>query len=715
MENQEKKKNKSKEILSEFIFKNNNFFSLSPLQNEGELRTMTVKNKINENNYEGIVELIKNNECIKKSRIIKFIEKSEIEKNAIEKLLKVFEKKKSNLKSRFVEIKEFNLEKSTFYILSMKKPNYNIKEYFNLGLNNLTNEQIIDFFLQMISCFKNLQNESENFSFYLNPENIKVFREKSNLRYKTCIIEEILEGNKNETLSFSSLFFSPEIHKNYSKQILNENITYSALKDSSILIRKFKGKIFSLGIIILWLTGIEIGGINQDEEILKERIKEFKKKFLVYNENFDFFIKIIERILEWEEEKRIEFNDLLEMIYSENNIHWKKFLSLNVDLCKNSEECKTEILKNKNSLNNLKFIKTCSIKNHYLEMFINSGKYKRINKLIKEIENHFLNNRLNLIEKNQIFDIIKNKKNVKIKDLIEIYKNNTQFCTILNSSLLSEVNIGFIKCYLQIFLSKLTTFNSKNKIIPEIVYSVHTNEKNISIDLENQFLIGKEYYLPNFIITSTSENIAKEQFVNNSTILGNELVLLKMKLNKSNKRNKVVIERKIKDETDYKNENEILILPYFHYKVVNIYSEKNSSCGKIYLVIEIDEVEENNCINIEVVWFDPNINNKENFFYQNLIKEIYKNFSCFDSEEECIKHLIKKKKDNWKIIFITSKNFTNKLQNIIIKENETFLRIICFTYSVKNASYLKKIKPNIRICNDIMKILLQIPNQKSIY
>lgn len=167
------------------------------------------------------------------------------------------------------------------------------------------------------------------------------------------------------------------------------------------------------------------------------------------------------------------------------------------------------------------------------------------------------------------------------------------------------------------------------------------------------YVPGIFYNWPSF--TSTSKKLERvEKFARaRFNYLLNDLVIFRIKLNSKNTKNKFDI-----DVLNPYGEEEILLCPYFHFTITNVEPKPfkivqgNVEKEINYMLIDIEELDEAS-LAVQLLWFDPNINTKENKEYQIPFTEFFKLSPCY------FVHSI----DEAKNIIETEKNvkFGNKL------------------------------------------------------
>ena len=216
-------------------------------------------------------------------------------------------------------------------------------------------------------------------------------------------------------------------------------------------------------------------------------------------------------------------------------------------------------------------------------------------------------------------------------DCLKLYTAESPFYSRLNSSLAEKE----FDLYSE-FLSTLLYYEKHlSPVIPG--YTVYRGMTITADCLKGSYKEGQKYFWTAFNSSTLSESIAQ-----NFMLMGNPNgipVLFQIQLNPKNTHNKYYL----KDYSVYSNEEEVLLLPYFSFKVreKKIFIDPHTHTRKA--LVHLKEVKTNyygNGMQTELttqgkvyfVWTDQNINNPENSQYQRVLKDLLGDrVSCSDN------------------------------------------------------------------------------------
>lgn len=428
-------------------------------------------------------------------------------------------------------------------------------------------------------------------------------------------------------------YLSPELYEAYRskkdcinlKQKIDKNMTIRTshrIKCSKV----FKSDVFSLGLTLLYLLNFYPKN-KRDEKINSNFFQTFLdsslKAFIEKKDKIDVRYKqLIGKMLEILPENRpdmIEIEDYL--LYSfycpldhyfpfelnsfleDTFINDKAFpkISNDVDFEKNNLIFFQEEL-----------VRAIKIPESFLSIF---KEHKSINldSILQEINQPDMKKEDFLRIQELLTDNFKEK--IIFESLIYVYTMECNFYKNINRSLMKNSEISYFNFLNAIFKTKTS---SKYQVTNSIVFRslcIPKNNDYDSMTTRCEYVVGIHYYWPAFTSTSKEESNSIENFLqkkaNKDTY---NFFLFKINLNLANKNNKFDVSK----ISLFKKENEILILPYFGFKVLQ---NKPIKIGDINVcAIEISENSEYDCPK-QIIWFDPEIDNKENKKYLDTIKK----------------------------------------------------------------------------------------------
>lgn len=536
---------------------------------------------------------------------------------------------------------------------------------------NIMDDKLIDFDIALFLDDK-ICNESGEYELnlsgtpsYMAPEIYKLYEK---YKSKNQMKENESDEDHNTTLKQFCKKKDKEISpKNIMESNIGEQIDLSYDEEHKTTLKKkklkfynddiktttqasdcFKTDVFSLGLVLLKILftneniPIPIEKINKKEENLKEAIEELNKLRLSHTFSYD----VISKMLVWDPIDRMDFIELEDFLIYEKSVSFTEFKYLRIDQ-------KFTSLRTFNDIWEISDFK--SINNHffsagYLSQTVDQNFTKTLLQIFYESEKSIFENLQKEIDLN-LFDIkfgsYKIGNNLQIiKDLIRHYTKEGNFYKILNKSLgkndLSLVSYIIFNCFRgKEFLTKTIT----NKYLYRVIVLNRENQSDIQFinwkfEARNQYFPGLSYYWPSFTSTTKSNKI-KNNWLEDKSFESEDIILFLIKIDSNIKENKA----DISDFSCFPNEEEVLLYPYFHFKVIKN-APREVLIGnrfKTICEIEVEEIE-NKKINFSILWCDPMVNSTENKELQTVIRsksgdclkvfETIENFSSFINSKE---------------------------------------------------------------------------------
>ena len=407
----------------------------------------------------------------------------------------------------------------------------------------------------------------------------------------------------------------------------------------------FKMDVFSLGLVILELLSLvyprvlgeefEIEEINRDENKLKDAMDKINTK-----KNLLYLNDLLEKMLAWEQNDRWDFIELEDYLLYEKSLDFtKKYNYLDIEAKFTSISTFSNIWDTKD-MNDIQshffsigYLAKFSDKEYIKTLLLTSSEpnyEKKVSIELQPFQKH-LNNGI-LIE-----DMIKwytsNEANGKIG---EFYKD-LNFC-------LGKNKVEKYRYYLTAFL-KL-----KNKLVQpistKILYRVILLDgtPKWNFEAKNQYFPGMNYYWPSFTSCTMSE-IVKDCWIREraeccekSTIL-----LFVIRINEQNTSNKIDISK----FSMFPEEQEMLLLPYFSFRVKSNQPVKIEVNGKCRTVcrIEVEEIDRK-VIKFWIVWLNSEDHMSMNeIAMEFIINKKYGDFlRKFNKMEDAVNFMIKSKR-----------------------------------------------------------------------
>lgn len=496
--------------------------------------------------------------------------------------------------------------------------------------NDDTKYKIIDF-NSSINLYLESQKSCENFDkpkevkdlkipirgtpFYMSPEYLDTLKkESSNINQILQCSDYTLKSEEN-TLENETLYTIKGIHKFSTTYSGKKNEVYGESGGC-------KNDMFSLGIMIMRLAGLDLRKANVEHKILQTIIMKFKEIIAKEKLEFKYLSLVIDKILDWNSKNRYNFIDLKQELISchNQNIDSNIIPYLDTSSCNFvSMETFIDIWKisklaqmNAQMFSSVGFKCFC-VSSEYYDFIIrqNSKGDLALNFLKDDVQNKY--EYLSVSQKNEFLNIL-NSENSSFENLINLYTQETGFFVNLNKSL-SVNKFKDYENFVHAFLYSITEISyefpeikENNKNIYRCILLEEDGEKENFKKHLNQYFVNMVYHWPSF--TSCSKNLVNCQ----SFLFGEGIgVIFEIELDANNKKNKV----DISNISAVSYEQEILLLPYFRFQVLNKTSEKLD--GKSYTKILVKECP-GLVLNYKIIWFDPIVNNSENQEYQNCIR-----------------------------------------------------------------------------------------------
>lgn len=568
---------------------------------------------------------------------------------------------------------------------------------FNKDWGSIFENKIIDFdvalWLNELKC-----NENGDYDInlsgtpkYFAPELYKIYSNIRGLKEENVVSKKYIVSNLNDQVDVpNELILENDEDKTLKitkKQLKTENTGFVTTVSASDC---FKMDVFSLGMVLLEMalslpfsnpfsTEIKISDINKHQKNLEKAINEFKQ--IKKNANSTFLNDLLELMLIWKQKDRVDFLEL------EDILIYDHFLNLEKNFKYSQIDQKFTSLR---TFKNIWDIKDFPQMNQH---FFSAG---YLSKTVDEnytrtiLETSFENNLFLNLTKEQSNLCLKFKESdlslkTISKTLLKFYTQETSLYKDLNFSL-GKNNVSKFKYFLINILKGKNEFQTP--ILFDYVYRVIVLDRSDKSKLtsqwkfeaRNQYFPGLEYYWPSFTSTtkSTSE---RDSLLNWKGLNEQDLILFVIKIDKSNTENKT----DITDFSAYPKEEEVLLYPYFHFKVI-----KNSpiklKIGNLYkpvCQIELQELK-TKILEFQLIWYDPNFNNGQNIYIQQEIRKNYGNVLIgFDNRNKAIDFLKNDKKFSIVISCGTEgKEFIDK-----IHDYEKVVKIVLF---VGNKQYHQK-------------------------
>ena len=386
----------------------------------------------------------------------------------------------------------------------------------------------------------------------------------------------------------------------------------------------FKNDVFSLGLTILEMVFanpgyeekiINVKSLNKSEKSLQEALAEFIK--IPKNKNFIYLNELIPKMLAWKQEDRADFIELEDYLIYEKmaNIGNKfncvdcvqKFTSLGTFDGIWDVNPKQKIKKAKDHFFAPGYLCT-NVDFNFIKTIMDTSYEKDIktNMLKKEISSHQHN--------------FANGSSIN-EGMIQTYTQETEFYSDFNKCL-GNNQLEKYKYFLTNFLKIKKMLNIP--IVSKTVYRVISLENmsdKLKFEARSRYFPGIDFFWPSFTSTSKSEVIKDGWIRLKSKNPNASIVLFNIKIKNENLSNKADI-----SNNSSCDEQEILLFPYFHFRVI-----KNAPClvkmegfnGTI-CQIDIEEIP-TKVFSFRIIWFDPAVDSAENKIIQNTIRENYGN------------------------------------------------------------------------------------------
>ena len=492
--------------------------------------------------------------------------------------------------------------------------------------NNTKSCKLIDF-----NCAINL-NEFAKISISENSEEIKLPIRGTPLYMSPEYIGKIIEFEKNENM----LKYSEKEYMNESEatdetkemgttfSILGHKKVFNFLAKKKVIFGdsgSCKNDVFSLGLIILRLSGIEIKRLNIEPAKLTKAIINFNKLVKKSDKNYHYLTKIIDKILLWNCEKRIDFLNLKADLIANNQMIESQFeppQSNFVDYVNMETFSQIWNMSRLDEMNNHLFesvgYKCFGITQEYYDLIIRSKKLSEHSFENFKVDIKKCFNFLSQSEKQVFLKIFENNDN-NFKNLLYIYSQETPLVYTMNKALALNKFKEYENFILALLQSKMEVnyqfpaISDKTKIYRGIAFTDESEKNNFKKHM-NQYIVGLFYHWPAFTSCTKKKNIGQRFAISP----GGVGVLFEIELAAKNRENKIDLE----EFSSIKEEMEILLFPYFKFEVLGKSCEKLN--GQTYTKISLKEIEGLN-LNYKIIWYDPIVNNEENKEYQKMIRE----------------------------------------------------------------------------------------------
>lgn len=423
------------------------------------------------------------------------------------------------------------------------------------------------------------------------------------------------ENSSNDDSSNVSPNYRSEVRIDNESPPHNDNLILAmkktVIQDETILItvnieESYKSDVFSLGLVILAMAlglnhSLMRDVFDKNEKAIKKAIKIFQN--MEKPKNCKFLDSLIENMLAFNVKERKDFKTIFNSLFNETPDE--------------NEKMKENV--------NIRTIQTSKIEN--FPKFTESVLRRILEKgyITEKIDEKFVTTILkNIWRKNayqnfiikelssfpNLMEIIR-KNSEKFENLVKIYTSELNFFGPLNKKL-SGKEIDLCKFFVVSLLQEKPRNNDQN--FPKKVYRIiksSKTDKNLINDYKKGE--GKNFYWNSYSSTTKLKKIAKNWIDEEDS----EYILFEIELDGSNYKNKIDISK----ISDYE-EKEILLLPYFYFKVMKCSSFTVKVNGKDKEVLKINLKElKTQIFNFKIVWLDQNINSEENIETQQKIKK----------------------------------------------------------------------------------------------
>ena len=159
------------------------------------------------------------------------------------------------------------------------------------------------------------------------------------------------------------------------------------------------------------------------------------------------------------------------------------------------------------------------------------------------------------------------------------------------------------------------------------------------------------------------------------------MVYFKIKINPNNLANKADISK----YSRFKYEEEVLLYPYFSFKVISNYPRRIKINNTITTVCKI-KIEETNTriFNYNIIWFDPEVNNNQNKLVQQQIRSICGNILVVFEDASKAANYFKLNEQNFRTFnFVISCGSRGKEFLDAVHDNDYILQFYLFVGNVE--------------------------------
>lgn len=603
-----------------------------------------------------------------------------------ETLYETLQKKKFNMS----EIKDFAINMIFVFSHFQKIGLF----YRDIKPANILDNKIIDFdvalCLDEVKCDKN-GNYEINLSGtpkYMAPELYKIyndFRNEKEDEFDKNSLKKLIHSNLQDQIDIPNEFIDDEektltITK---KQLKTDNENIHNVVNASDC---FKSDVFSLGLVFLEMalsfqnpfikeTSAMIGDANKSQKNLEIALENFKK--IKKSSQLKFLDNLVSKMVKWEKEFRLDFIELEDyMIYNELIEFENSFKYAETD----QKFTSLRTFRNIWDINDLPSMNKFFFSAGYLAKAIDKNFIRTI--LTLSFEDNTVGKSIAELKKYNINTLP--FQNPSIQDVCGIitkcYTAESDFYKELNKSL-GQNKIENFKYTLFAFLkSKYTITKPISQKFLYRVISLPSDNTKWKFEARNQYFPKMDYYWPSFTSTTKSQKVC-ESWYQHKSLQSPDLISFLIAIDNTNLLNKA----DISSLSYFKEEEEVLLFPYFHFRVISN-SPRKIQVGCVFKTIceiKVEEIKEN-IINFSVLWCDPNVNSNENKQLADSIRHIYGNiFFGFTEISELMIFLKKKDNEEKNFIVISCGKFGEKL----LKEFQHYENIIQFILYVGNKKY----------------------------
>ena len=468
----------------------------------------------------------------------------------------------------------------------------------------------------------------------------------------------------------------------------------------------FKMDVFSLGLIILEMAlsftnpfqkEVKIQEINRNQKNLEDAFIEFNR--FKKDKVFQYLRELLDKMLVWEQNDRWDFIELEDYLLYEKSLDLtNKYNYMEIEQKFTSISTFRDIWDTKD-MNH--------VQNHffsigYLAKFIDKEYIKTL--LVTSSDPHCLNNLTKEVQTIHFTCLTGNL----IEGLVKIYTmDEGGFYQELNKCL-GKNKVDKYKYYLTSFLK------FKNQLVAPISSKVlHrvillNGDPKWKYEARNQYFPGMNYYWPSFTSCTMSLEVAEEWIRKRLALSENSnVVLFVVTINNENISNKLNISKFSK----FPSEQEVLLLPYFSFKVTRNQPFKKDINGlsRTISIIEVEEIDRK-IFKFWILW----INDDEEYSRSQIVlaREIQKKFGDvlkkFDKTEDAVNFLKIHKLVS--IIIYSGKDIETALEKI--KGFDLVAKVLHFD---EKKNYQENVPQNYERISGIYDLLQALPDSDIFY